>query len=44
MTGKRQNTASFLRKRAKQAERRRPHSDKYAGKRPDSQEQPDDRR
>lgn len=42
MTGKKQNTSGFLRKRAKQADRRRPHVDKYAGKR--REEQPDDRR
>ncbi|WP_193608264.1 hypothetical protein [Nocardioides lijunqiniae] len=28
--GKRQNQHGFLRKQAKQAERRRPHQDKYA--------------
>jgi hypothetical protein len=30
VNGKRQNVSGFERKRAKQAERRRPHVDKYA--------------
>jgi hypothetical protein len=38
MTGKRQNMHGFERKRAKQAERRRPHQDKYtAAQQPDDQ-------
>lgn len=34
MSGKRQNVSGYLRKRAKQAERRREHRDKYAGQKP----------
>ncbi|MCW2738877.1 hypothetical protein [Nocardioides sp.] len=34
MSGKRQNIHGFERKRSKQAERRRPHLDKYADAHP----------
>lgn len=35
--GKKQNAHGFERKRAKQAERRQPHQDKYATEQPDDQ-------